>query len=90
MHHKVLYMLFIIDLLHLRVCIVQKQAKRATALCSLKDNRASFIILQGFWNKLDIKSYFKTDVLDNTSNHYVRLHKEAIEIHKHPTKKKKV
>ena len=24
-----------------------------------------------------------TEVLDNTSNHYVRLHGEAIEIHKH-------
>ena len=24
-----------------------------------------------------------TEVLDNTSNHYVRLHMEAIEIHKH-------
>ena len=25
----------------------------------------------------------KTEVLDNTNNHYVRLHREAIEIHKH-------
>ncbi|KAJ7317050.1 hypothetical protein JRQ81_003212, partial [Phrynocephalus forsythii] len=24
-----------------------------------------------------------TEVLDNTTNHYVRLHREAIEIHKH-------
>ena len=24
-----------------------------------------------------------TEILDNTSNHYVRLHREAIEIHKH-------
>ena len=35
------------------------------------------------WNKLDMKFYFKTEVLDNTSKHYVRLHREAIEIHKH-------
>ena len=30
-----------------------------------------------------MKYYFKTEVLENTGDHYVRLHREAIEIHQH-------
>ena len=55
---------------HERYCRLKQLEKSAIAEPALK--QAGHEIL-----------FQKTEVLDNTSNHYVRLHRAAIEIHKH-------
>ena len=55
---------------HERHCRLKQPEKSAAAEHALK--QAGHEIL-----------FQNTEVMDNTSNHYVRLHREATEIHKH-------
>ncbi|XP_072845561.2 calmodulin-lysine N-methyltransferase isoform X3 [Pogona vitticeps] len=55
---------------HERHCRLKQPEKSAVAEHAIKQTGHEIL-------------FHNTEILDNTSNHYVRLHREAIEIHKH-------